>query len=311
MGKIPGASPGITRGLFMKLLLLGTGTSHGIPVIGCDCAVCKSKDPHDRRYRAAAFFTTDGGSAVLIDVGPDFRMQAIEHGIKKIDRVLLTHSHADHLHGLDDLRIFSCNMWKKPDNERALKQFNAPPIPIYTNKQTIEDVIYRFAYIFNPVKEGGGCARVELKEVTEPFVVDEVTITPIPMMHGHLPTLGWLFTKTTDDGLKKSIAYLTDCNYISNESISLLQKASGAAEGGIIEQLVIDGLRIKPHSTHFSVLEAMQAADKIGVQNMWVTHLTHNSSHEEYKAYMNEHKQDFFGIKGTAAPAYDGLELEV
>ena len=311
MGKIPGASPGITRGLFMKLLLLGTGTSHGIPVIGCDCAVCKSKDPHDRRYRAAAFFTTDGGSAVLIDVGPDFRMQAIEHGIKKIDRVLLTHSHADHLHGLDDLRIFSCNMWKKPDNERALKQFNAPPIPIYTNKQTIEDVIYRFAYIFNPVKEGGGCARVELKEVTEPFVVDEVTITPIPMMHGHLPTLGWLFTKTTDDGLKKSIAYLTDCNYISNESISLLQKASGAAEGGIIEQLVIDGLRIKPHSTHFSVLEAMQAADNIGVQNMWVTHLTHNSSHEEYKAYMNEHKQDFLGIKGTAAPAYDGLELEV
>ena len=311
MGKIPGTSPGITRGLFMKLLLLGTGTSHGIPVIGCDCAVCKSKDPHDRRYRAAAFFTTDGGSAVLIDVGPDFRMQAIEHGIKKIDRVLLTHSHADHLHGLDDLRIFSCNMWKKPDNERALKQFNAPPIPIYTNKQTIEDVINRFAYIFNPVKEGGGCARVELKEVTEPFVVDEVTITPIPMMHGHLPTLGWLFTKTTDDGLKKSIAYLTDCNYISNESISLLQKASGAAEGGIIEQLVIDGLRIKPHSTHFSVLEAMQAADKIGVQNMWVTHLTHNSSHEEYKAYMNEHKQDFFGIKGTAAPAYDGLELEV
>lgn len=311
MGKIPGTSPGMTRGLFMKLLLLGTGTSHGIPVIGCDCAVCKSKDPHDRRYRAAAFFTTDGGSAVLIDVGPDFRMQAIEHGIKKIDRVLLTHSHADHLHGLDDLRIFSCNMWKKPDNERALKQFNAPPIPIYTNKQTIEDVIYRFAYIFNPVKEGGGCARVELKEVTEPFVVDEVTITPIPMMHGHLPTLGWLFTKTTDDGLKKSIAYLTDCNYISNESISLLQKASGAAEGGIIEQLVIDGLRIKPHSTHFSVLEAMQAADKIGVQNMWVTHLTHNSSHEEYKAYMNEHKQDFLGIKGTAAPAYDGLELEV
>lgn len=311
MGKIPGASPGMTRGLFMKLLLLGTGTSHGIPVIGCDCAVCKSKDPHDRRYRAAAFFTTDGGSAVLIDVGPDFRMQAIEHGIKKIDRVLLTHSHADHLHGLDDLRIFSCNMWKKPDNERVLKQFNAPPIPIYTNKQTIEDVIYRFAYIFNPVKEGGGCARVELKEVTEPFIVDEVTITPIPMMHGHLPTLGWLFTKTTDDGLKKSIAYLTDCNYISNESISLLQKASGAAEGGIIEQLVIDGLRIKPHSTHFSVLEAMQAADKIGVQNMWVTHLTHNSSHEEYKAYMNEHKQDFLGIKGTAAPAYDGLELEV
>ena len=295
----------------MKLLLLGTGTSHGIPVIGCDCAVCKSTDPHDRRYRAAAFLTTAGGSHILIDVGPDFRMQAIEHGIKKIDRVLLTHSHADHLHGLDDLRIFSCNMWKKPENASALKQYNAPPIPIYTNKQTIEDVTYRFAYIFTPVTEGGGCARVELKEVTEPFTVDEVTITPIPMMHGHVQTLGWLFTKTDSDGSKKSIAYLTDCNYISNDSILLLQKACGAAQGGIIEQLVIDGLRIKTHSTHFSVLEAMQAADKIGVKNMWVTHLTHNSSHVEYEAYMNEHIKEFSGIKGTAAPAYDGLELEV
>ena len=295
----------------MKLTLLGTGTSHGIPVIGCDCAVCKSTDPHDKRWRAAAFFTTDGGSQILIDVGPDFRMQAIEHGIKKIDRVLLTHSHADHLHGLDDLRIFSCNMWKKPENESALKQYNAPAIPIYTNKQTIEDVTYRFAYIFIPVKEGGGCARVELKEVTEPFVVDEVTITPIPMMHGHLPTLGWLFTRTGADGRKKSIAYLTDCNFISDESIELLHKASGAEQGGIIEQLVIDGLRIKPHSTHFSILEAMQAADKISVQNMWVTHLTHNSSHVEYQAYMNEHKAEFPAIKGTAAPAYDGLELLV
>ena len=126
-----------------------------------------------------------------------------------------------------------------------------------------------------------------------------------------MPTLGWLFTRTGGDGLKKSIAYLTDCNFISDESIALLHKASGAAEGGIIEQLVIDGLRIKQHSTHFSILEAMQAADKIGVQNMWVTHLTHNSSHAEYEEYMNEHKAEFAGIRGTAAPAYDGLELKV
>ncbi len=295
----------------MKLLLLGTGTSHGIPVIGCDCPVCKSKDPHDKRWRTAAFFTTDGGTQILIDVGPDFRMQAIEHGIKKIDCVLLTHSHADHLHGLDDLRMFSCNMWKKPDNENALVRYNAPPIPIYTNKKTIEDASCRFSYIFNPVKEGGGCARVEFKEALEPFLVDGITITPIPMMHGHLPTLGWLFTRTGKDGLKKSIAYLTDCNFISDESIALLHKASGADQGGLIEELVIDGLRIKTNSTHFSILQAMQAADKIGVQNMWVTHLTHDSSHLEYQAYMNEHKSEFESIKGTAQPAYDGLELTV
>jgi phosphoribosyl 1,2-cyclic phosphate phosphodiesterase len=295
----------------MKLLLLGTGTSHGVPVIGCDCAVCNSTDKKDKRFRASALFTTAAGTNILIDVGPDFRMQALEHKINKLDMVLLTHSHADHLHGLDDLRIFSCDMWKKPENPAALKQFNAPPIPIYTNESTIRDLTYRFAYFFVPVKEGGGHARVELKEASKPFVVDEVTITPIPMMHGHLPTVGWLFTRTEPDGSKKSIAYLTDCNFISDEAFALLQKSAGLDSGGVLEELVIDGLRIKSHSTHFSILEAMQAADKIGVKNMWVTHLTHNASHKEYTEYMQEQKGALSGIRGTAEPAYDGLELLV
>ncbi len=295
----------------MKLLLLGTGTSHGVPVIGCDCAVCNSTDKKDKRFRASALFTTAAGTNILIDVGPDFRMQALEHKINKLDMVLLTHSHADHLHGLDDLRIFSCDMWKKPENPAALKQFNAPPIPIYTNESTIRDLTYRFAYFFVPVKEGGGHARVELKEASKPFVVDEVTITPIPMMHGHLPTVGWLFTRTEPDGSKKSIAYLTDCNFISDEAFALLQKSAGLDSGGVLEELVIDGLRIKSHSTHFSILEAMQAADKIGVKNMWVTHLPHNESHKEYTEYMQEQKGALSGIRGTAEPAYDGLELLV
>lgn len=295
----------------MKLLLLGTGTSHGIPVIACDCPVCKSTDKRDKRFRSAAFFTTAAGTNILIDVGPDFRMQALEHNIKKLDAVLLTHSHADHLHGLDDLRIFSCDMWKKPDNPQALERFNAPAIPIYTNASTIRDLTYRFAYFFVPVKEGGGHARVELKEASEPFVIDEVTITPVPMMHGHLETVGWLFTRTEADGRKKSIAYLTDCNFISDKSFELIKKAAGLEKGGVIEELVIDGLRIKPHSTHFSVLEAMQAADKIGVKNMWITHMTHNASHVEYQAYMQENKKAFPNIKGSAGPAYDGLELQV
>ena len=295
----------------MKLLLLGTGTSHGVPVIGCDCAVCNSTDKKDKRFRASALFTTASGTNILIDVGPDFRMQALEHKINKLDMVLLTHSHADHLHGLDDLRIFSCDMWKKPENPAALKQFNAPPIPIYTNESTIRDLTYRFAYFFVPVKEGGGHARVELKEASKPFVVDEVTITPIPMMHGHLPTVGWLFTRTEPNGAKKSIAYLTDCNFISDDAFELLQKSAGIGSGGVLEELVIDGLRIKPHSTHFSILEAMQAADRIGVNNMWVTHLTHNASHKEYCDYMKEQKAELPGIKGSAEPAWDGLELVV
>ena len=295
----------------MKLLLLGTGTSHGIPVIGCDCAVCNSTDKRDKRYRSAAFFTSDQGSQILIDVGPDFRMQALEHKIKKLDAVFLTHSHADHLHGLDDLRVFSCEMYKKPENPRSLAQYNAPAIPVYTNASTIKDLINRFGYFFIPPKEGGGHAKVELKEASEPFIIDDVCITPIPMMHGHLETVGWLFTKTYADGCKKSIAYLTDCSFISDQSIELLRKAAGIEEGGVIEECVIDGLREQKHSTHFSVIEAMEAANKIGVNNMWVTHLTHNSSHVEYQAYMKEHKAEFPAIKGSAAPAYDGLELIV
>lgn len=290
----------------MKLLLLGTGTSHGIPVIGCDCAVCKSTDPHDRRWRSAAFFTTAKGTQILIDVGPDFRMQALEHNIKKLDAVFLTHSHADHLHGLDDLRVFSCDMWKKPESAGALKQYNAPPIPVYTNKTTIQDLTYRFAYFFIPVKEGGGHAKVELKEAAEPFEIDEVTVTPIPMLHGHLETVGWLFTRTESDGTKKSIAYLTDCNFISDQTYELLRKS-----GGVIEQLVIDGLRIKKHSTHFCIQQAMEAADKIGAVNVWMTHLTHESNHVGYQQYMDEQKGAFKNIKGNVSPAYDGLELEV
>jgi len=290
----------------MKLLLLGTGTSHGIPVIGCDCRVCKSTDPKDKRFRSAAFFTTDKGSQILIDVGPDFRMQALQHNIKKLDAVLLTHSHADHLHGLDDLRVFSCDMWKKPVNEAALKKYYAPPIPIYTNKNTLQDLTYRFAYFFIPVKEGGGHAKVELKEASRPFVIDDVTITPIPMLHGHLETVGWLFTRTEADGSRKSIAYLTDCNFISESSFELLRQ-----EGGLIQELVIDGLRIKEHSTHFCIRQAMEAADKIGAVNVWMTHLTHEASHEEYLEYTKSLCKDFPGIKGSAGPAYDGLELSV
>ena len=131
------------------------------------------------------------------------------------------------------------------------------------------------------------------------------------MMHGHLETVGWLFTTTGTDGSKKSIAYLTDCNFISDQAFELIRSAAGLEQGGVIEECVIDGLRIKPHSTHFSILEAMQAANKIGVKNMRITHMTHNSSHVEYENYMKEHQIEFPGIKGTAAPSYDGLELEV
>ena len=116
----------------MKLTFLGTGTSHGIPVVACDCPVCHSTDPKDNRNRCSAYVETDDGNYILIDIGPEFRIQALKYGVKKVTQVLLTHSHADHFHGIDDLRVFSCEMFKKPEDPDSLKKFCAPAIPIYT-----------------------------------------------------------------------------------------------------------------------------------------------------------------------------------
>lgn len=302
----------------MKLTFLGTGTSHGIPVIACDCKVCRSLNKKDKRNRCSAYVVTEDGHHILIDIGPEFRIQALKYGIKKVDEVLLTHSHADHFHGIDDLRVFSCEMWKKPDDLNSLEKFNAPPIPIYTNKNTLEDLKLRFGYFFNTVKEGGGHARVELKLADDSFKIGGVEVTPIPMMHGHLETVGWLLTenevgirgatdaRTADCSLssKKSIAYLTDCSFISDESIELIR-----ANCGHLVHLIIDGLRIKEHSTHFNYLQAMAAAEKIGAEHVWFTHMTHNSSHREYKAYVKAHLKEFPGLAGckSVGPAWDGL----
>jgi phosphoribosyl 1,2-cyclic phosphate phosphodiesterase len=309
----------------MKLLFLGTGTSHGVPVIGCDCPVCKSSDSRDKRFRCSAYVTVGGSTNaknnknddekhILIDIGPDFRSQALEHNVRKVDVLLLTHSHADHLHGIDDLRIFSCDMFKKPDNPRNMEKYNAPPIPIYTNRATVRDIEKRFDYFFHHCKEGGGHAKVELTEVSKAFETCGITVTPIPMMHGSLETTGWLLTEAaretdgTESGVaKKSIAYLTDCSFISDDSIQKIRENCG-----LLEHLVIDGLRVDEHSTHFNFLQALEAADKIGAKHVWLTHLTHAHSHREIIDYIEENLYRFPNLNTGAEsvlPAYDGLEI--
>lgn len=303
----------------MKLTFLGTGTSHGVPVIACDCAVCKSTDPHNKRGRCSAYVQikgTDGNSKfVLIDIGPDFREQALRENIQKIDAVLLTHAHADHLFGIDDLRSFSCIMSNKPDNPQNEK-YNKPPIPIYTNKTASGIVRQSFGYLFSEIADGGGHAKIELIESSSPFSIGEATITPIPMMHGHMESTGWLFTEnSTKDNTEslRSIAYLTDCNYISEQSIQLIHNSCHPERGGKLIHLVIDGLRIKEHSTHFNFLQALEVAGKIGAEHIWFTHLTHNSSHEETAAYLAEHRADFPALAAAQSilPAYDSLVIEV
>lgn len=289
----------------MELTFLGTGTSHGVPVIACDCKVCKSSDPRDKRLRSSVYIHTNDDKYILIDIGPEFRIQCLENNIKKIDAVLLTHSHADHLHGIDDLRVFSCELWKEPDTEEGKKKCYAPPMPIYTNSTTIKDLENRFDYFFRKPKEGGGHAKVELNDVSSSFFYGTTKITPIPMLHGHLETSGWLLTEE-NNGLKESIAYLTDCSFISEDSIKLLKE-----NGGTIKHLIIDGLRIKEHSTHFNFLQAMECAEKIGGDNVWITHITHNSSHVDAENYLNEHKSAFKNLTQNIHCAYDRLKIKI
>lgn len=284
----------------MKLLFLGTGTSHGVPVINCDCKVCTSTDPKDKRYRSSVYVTGDKGTEILIDCGQEFRLQAIENKIKKIDAVLLTHAHADHLFGLDDLRSFSCMIHNMPDHPNRPNVI-APPIPIFTTEHSKAIVEQTFSYLFTPVKEGGGHAKIELKTVNDTFYINELKITPVPMMHGHMPTYGWIIN---------NIAYLTDCNYISDDSFEILKRASSQ-----LDYVIIDGLRIKEHSTHFNFMQALAAADRIAPKNVLITHLTHNSSHTEINQFIKDNIESFPNLKkamaagGIVEAAYDRLEI--
>lgn len=287
----------------MKFTFLGTGTSHGVPVIACDCEVCRSNDSRDKRLRTSGFLQTDDEHYILFDVGPEFRIQALENNIKKLDSILLTHSHADHLHGIDDVRVFSTKMYKVPTDPRSLKQYNAPPLQLFTNANTAQDLRERFGYIFSNVTEGGGVAKINLVEVKEPFYIGETKITPVPMMHGHLETCGFLVTSKKN----KSLAYLTDCNFISDESFEIIKKNCGT-----LEHVVIDGLRIKEHSTHFNFLQALGAAEKLSPKHVWVVHLTHNATHVQVTDYLNENLKNYPGLKNAESvlPAYDKLSLE-
>ncbi len=297
----------------MKFTILGSGTSHGVPVIGCGCAVCRSSDPHDNRMRCSAFVSEP--KHVVIDTGPEFRMQALRQNIKSLDAVLITHSHADHLNGLDDVRIFSHTKSVDPSHPEA-KETGGKGLPVYANAVTIRDIHNRFDYIFMPVKEGGGKPKLDIQNVENfsadsPLCIGGLSIVPIPLLHGSLTVTGYVLSCIHPDGTKHSIAYLTDCSFISDESIETIKSCSG-----ILEHAVIDGLRTEPHSTHFSFKQALSVAERILPRHTWLTHITHNMSHEEIKKYVNESLSEFPSLAdvvrcgGSAGPAYDGLVLE-
>ena len=295
----------------MKLILMGTGTSHGIPVIGCDCAVCHSTDPRDKRFRCSAFLESHN---LLVDVGPEFRLQALKHGIKHLDAVFITHSHADHLHGIDDLRIFSHTRALDPSHPDN-KETEGEGLPIYTTAAAQRDIEHRFDYIFTPMKEGGGKPKIRILSgegfsPENPLVLNGVEVIPVMIKHGALDDMGLLFCQTSG-GQRKSIAYLTDCNYISDEAVDTVRAAAGN-----LVHLVIDGLRVEPHSTHFCFEQALQAAERMKPRNVYLTHITHNLSHVQIQQYVDSLLPRFPLLQqakeagGYVGPAYDGQTLE-
>lgn len=319
----------------MKMTLLGTGTSHGIPCIACHCHVCTSKDERDKRLRCSAYVTNENKNGTVthlqIDTGPEFRLQCIKYGIEAIDAVLLTHSHADHLHGLDDIRVFSHTLGSDKIEELKNNPENAgiPPkmleisankkgINLYANRQTIQDVKNRFDYIFKPNTQiGGGKPKLNLVDCAEieknpPKEFGDLKVTPIPLKHGELDDSGWLISRKNDeDGNIHSIAYLTDTSFVPPESIQLLKE-----KGGIIEHCVIDGLRVKPHSTHFGFRQAMDVAEQIKPRHTWFIHICHLMTHVEIQEYAKSQLSDYPNLSeivnngGSVGPAYDGLVLE-
>ncbi len=236
--------------------VLGSGTSMGIPVVGCDCAVCHSSDPRDKRTRSSVWIDVKGRH-LLIDTSIDFRTQALREGITHLDAVLFTHHHVDHILGLDDLRSLT-----------LLKNYT---IPIYAEAETLQHIRRVFAYIFSTEKPISDIPRIEAHEISEaPFKVQGVPITPIRVYHGPLPILGYRIG---------NFAYITDVSHIPEASFKKL-------EG--VEVLILGALRYRPHPTHFNFEQAIAAAQRIGARQTYFTHIAHQVSHQEGNARLSE-----------------------
>jgi phosphoribosyl 1,2-cyclic phosphate phosphodiesterase len=279
LSKRPAAESGL---LSLKVTVLGSGTSHGVPSIGCDCAVCRSSDPKDRRTRPSILIEIDGGDgsaespfatavrSILVDTSTDLRMQALANDVRRVDAILFTHSHADHVFGLDDVRRYN--------------QMQQTAIPCFADEETLANLTRMFSYVFNPpTQKGGGVPQLSIFRIAGPFSLGGVEVVPVPLFHGRLPVLGFRIG---------SFAYLTDCNRIPDRSWALLDG---------VRTVILDALRQRPHSTHFSVGEAIEVVGRLHADTAYFTHICHDLGHAETNAQ----------LPAGVQLAYDGLVLTI
>ena len=242
------SAPGISfmRGMFsMQLTFLGTGTSVGIPVIGCDCAVCRSTDPRDKRLRSSVYIETPECRWV-VDTGPDFRAQCLREGIRQLDAAIFTHPHMDHVTGFDELRRFTVEV----------DHF----MPIYATPECLEVLERMFVYAFNGENRYRGYLKPFPKPIHGPFHLGETKVTPLPVQHGKVETIGYLFER---DG-KKLCAYIPDAKVLSEAAMEALHG---------VDTLIIDALRHTPHPTHMNFEEALAVQAAVRPRQTWFTHL--------------------------------------
>lgn len=261
----------------MKLTILGTGTSTGVPQIGCTCSTCRSADPHDKRLRCSAILeiedeeAPDGVTRILFDCGPDFRQQMLNYGFRRIDAIFITHEHYDHVGGLDDLRPFSA----------------FGDVTVYADAYCADHLRQRIPYCFTPKEiRYPGVPRIDLEEVEAGRIVkiNGVEVTPIMVYHGKLPIMAYRIGR---------FAYVTDMSFIEFDQLSLLDG---------IEYLVVNGLRHKPHPTHQTVADAIAFADRLNVKEAYVIHMSHDiAPHAIEAANMPPHRQ----------LAYDGMTVDI
>ncbi len=261
-----------------KLTFLGTGTSMGVPTVGCACPVCTSTDPHDRRLRPSVLlrWTPPGPLApervVVIDTGPDFREQALRSRLTHVDAVFYTHSHADHIFGMDDLRPLSFVTYRI-----------GGLVPLYASSETAKVLERIYDYTFSPQATYATRARVEIRPLADVTRVHEVEFLRVPVLHGDMQVSGFRFG---------DMAYLTDVSSIPESSFELLRG---------LETLVLPALRHKPHPSHATVDQAVLWAKRIGARQTWLTHIAHELGHQETNRI----------LPPGVAMAWDGLEVSV